>query len=352
MTKKNVTYLICLNFLLMAFIGCEGVATLFHGPKPDEGLQGKQGMIIPAGFYDGAMDEDHLLFTQNLSSVVSYLNSNALSEHHYYIVLGTDEYISPIIFNYNGKTVSITIRGDKAERKINLGADGYLFTIGKGWTLTLDENITLIGKDNNSGSLVVINKGGTLVLNDGAKIKKNTKKSGSSGGGGVYINGGTFTMVGGEISENIVASTSVFSNNGQGRAIAGGGGVYVSGGGNFTMSGGRILENKADSSAGGLDPYQQTYSYGGGVYVGSNGTFTMIGGELKKNRAVSSASYAFSAGGGVYVSGSGTFTMSGGKIRENRAESSDSSTGGGVYIYSPGGIFTINGGEISGNTPP
>ncbi|WP_010255745.1 InlB B-repeat-containing protein [Treponema primitia] len=32
---KNI-YIICLNLLLMTFIGCEGMATLFHGPKPEK----------------------------------------------------------------------------------------------------------------------------------------------------------------------------------------------------------------------------------------------------------------------------------------------------------------------------
>jgi uncharacterized repeat protein (TIGR02543 family) len=36
MTKKNTVYFVCLNLLLTAFMGCEGVAELFHGPKPEE----------------------------------------------------------------------------------------------------------------------------------------------------------------------------------------------------------------------------------------------------------------------------------------------------------------------------
>jgi protein involved in polysaccharide export with SLBB domain len=36
MTKKNILYFICLNIILTAFFGCEGMAALFHGPKPAE----------------------------------------------------------------------------------------------------------------------------------------------------------------------------------------------------------------------------------------------------------------------------------------------------------------------------
>ncbi|GHV74836.1 hypothetical protein AGMMS49940_21380 [Spirochaetia bacterium] len=36
MTKKNAVYSICLLFVFMAFSGCEGMATLFHGVKPED----------------------------------------------------------------------------------------------------------------------------------------------------------------------------------------------------------------------------------------------------------------------------------------------------------------------------
>ena len=36
MKHKNVMYVICLNAALMAFLGCTAMATLFHGPEPEE----------------------------------------------------------------------------------------------------------------------------------------------------------------------------------------------------------------------------------------------------------------------------------------------------------------------------
>jgi hypothetical protein len=155
-------------------------------------------------------------------------------------------------------------------------------------------------------------------MNTGSKLSGNTVSS--STGGGVYVNGGTFTMSGGEISGNTASSSS-------------GGGVYVASGGTFTMSGGEISGNTASPSSSSSYP-------GGGVYVASGGTFTMSGGEISGNTASS-------RGGGVFVYSSGTFTMEGGAISGNTASSS-SYGGGGVFVS--GGTFTMSGGEISGNT--
>jgi hypothetical protein len=63
----------------------------------------------------------------------------------------------------------------------------------------------------------------------GGSISGNTAPS--SGGGGVYVSGGTFTMSGGSISGNTASSSAV--------SPYGGGGVRVSDG-TFTMSGGTI----------------------------------------------------------------------------------------------------------------
>jgi hypothetical protein len=148
----------------------------------------------------------------------------------------------------------------------------------------------------------------------GSKISGNTGGN-DGGGGGVYVNSGTFTMSGGTISGNT-------SRNG-------GGGVYVGSNGTFTMSGGTISGNTASPWAGGG---------GGGVYVHSSGTFTMKSGEISGN---SSSSYD-GGGGGVYAGG--TFAMSGGAISGNTAYSS----GGGVYVDS-GSVFTKDyGGVIYG----
>ena len=94
----------------------------------------------------------------------------------------------------------------------------------------------------------------------------NTASSTYSGGGGVYVYGGTFTMSGGTISGNTGGN--------------GGGGVYVSSG-TFTMNGGEISGNTARMDV--APPISgNTAGEGGGVYV-YGGTFIPNGGTVSGN---------------------------------------------------------------------
>ena len=244
----------------------------------------------------------------SLAEKLAWLQINAKSDSRYLIAISDDEQINPHNLSYvNRSNITIRLTGIEDEKIISLSGNGSLFTIGIGVTLMLDENITLQGHDSNNNSLIRVNGGGELVMNTGAKITGNRITGTTSSGGGVYVaSSGTFTMSGGEISDNT--------------AYLGGGGVYVGSNGAFTMSGGEISGNTA---------YE-----GGGVHVGSN--FTMNGGEISGNKA--------SSGGGVCVGSGRIFRMDGGEISGNTA-----SYGGGVSVYN-GGTFTMNGGEISGNT--
>ena len=191
--------------------------------------------------------------------------------------------------------------------------------------------------------------GGTdtyFTMKDGT-ISDNT--STGYGGGGVYVNGGTFTMEKGMISGNKATGNN---NNGGGvyvdgytfnmnggtisgnEAIKDGGGVYVTGtSGTFAMSGNsKISENKTTGNEGN----------GGGVYVDTFCQFTMSGdSEISGNTTQKQ-------GGGVFVADMCAFTMSGNsKISENKANG-DNSNGGGVS-NSGSGTFEMNGGKIQGN---
>jgi fibronectin type 3 domain-containing protein len=265
-----------------------------------------------------------------LTDTLSWLSANAISSGHYTLLLAKDETISAQTLSYSSKAVTIILKGRGGERTVNLSDNGSLFTVGDGVTLVFDSSITIKGHSDNNASLVRVNSGGTLLLKDGAKITGNS----ASYGGGVYVNGGTFTMSGGTINGNtasasgsgVYVSSGTFTMSGgtiNGNTAFYGGGVYVSSSGTFMMSGGTISGNHA--------------SYGDGVYV-YGGTFMMNGGTISDNNA-------YSNGGGVFVSSSGTFTMEDGEISDNSAYN-----GGGVYVSS--GTFTMSGGEISGNTAP
>jgi hypothetical protein len=285
-----------------------------------------------AGLYKGdSLATMVKIDSHNLAASLNYIATNVLDGDNYFIVLGANESVPPQNLNYSGKIVGITLMGTGEERKITLDATGSLFALNAGVTLTLNNKITLIGRSSNTASLVRVNNDGYFVMNTGSKITGNNVTA--LGGGGVYVNDGTFTMKGGEISDNTASSgggvgvsSGTFAMEGgeisDNMATAWGGGVYV-GTGTFAMKGGEISDNTATT--------------GGGVDV-SSGTFTMKGGEISGNTATT-------GGGGVFIS-SGTFAMEGGEISGNTA--TDWGGGGGVYIYD--GTFTMKGGEISGNT--
>jgi hypothetical protein len=319
------------------------------------GASGVPDNNLAPGLYRG----DVKIGNQNLSTALPWISSNAVNGDELYIVLGANETISPTNLSYPGKTVGITLLGSGGERTISLSANGSMFTVYSGVTLTVDENITLMGRNANNASLVYV-YGGNLIMNDKAKITGNN--AGSSRGGGIFINSGNFTMNGGGISGNTASSTDYSSYGGgvyvssgtftmNGGEVSGntsrsprlsyGGGVYVSSG-TFTMSSGEISGNTSSSYS---NYYSDYSSYGGGVYV-TSGTFTMNGGKISGNTSSSRSSY----GGGVYVGFDETFTMSGGKISGNTSSSNFSySYGGGVYVKYEG-TFTMSSGEISGNT--
>lgn len=340
--------------------------------------------------YKGAISPANKIGTVDITFACNYISSNANTGDQYYIVLGENQSMDPVTFSYSGKTVGITLMSDGTNRTLQLASSGSLFTVGSGVTLTIEDNVTLKGRIENTVSLVYINNNAMFIMHGG-----NIYGNRASAGGGVYVDSGTFTMSGGSIYGNTssVSGYGLFSKGGgvyvdsgtftmSGGSISGndsssdsgsscGGGVYVESG-TFTMSGGAISSNTTDSS-GFLWYYG---SFGGGVYVESS-TFTMSGGEISNNIAFASVVNTTASGGGVFVrsgtftmlsgeisrnntiafgysdgsgvSSNGTFAMSGGKISSNIATSTSyESYGGGVYVGYH--TFTMTGGEISGNT--
>jgi hypothetical protein len=246
----------------------------------------------------------------------------------YTVILPEDERCPPMPLTTTGsKEFVINILGNGHTVQFYYDTrESSLFTIGGSsvsWKVTLTlRDITLGGMTGNqSNSLIRVESTGTLIMNNGAVIRGHTAEN--CNGGGVYVNGGTFTMNGGEISETRAPGGEI-------SGIGAGGGVYVSSG-TFTMEGGKISEN---------------YAYTGSGVCISGGTFTMSGGEISENISNSSFHTPYGGGGGVSVRGGGIFTMSGGEISNNKAW--DDEGGGGVHVS--GGTFIMNGGEIPGNT--
>ena len=156
---------------------------------------------------------------------------------------------------------------------------------------------------------------GHLILTDCKEQGKITHAKNSDGttytGKGVKVQGGTFDMYGGTITEN----TSQYDTGGSGVSVVGASDTSKKS--IFNMYGGTISSNVAKN--------------GGGVSVSRNvdkssSEFHMFGGSITQNIANSNWS-SYGNGGGVYVSWTAMCFLRGGNIRENSA----SVSGGGIY---------------------
>ena len=221
------------------------------------------------------------------------------------------------------KTISVT--GGTASQPKVLDLNGY--------------GILMTG----NGSVIAVNGGAYLTLNDTAAEKHDHYITLSGGRGAAVSDTGTE-------SEACVKVTGGYLTGGTADI---GGGVHIVSTSKFTMNGGTIIGNKATNNNGGGVRVDGTFTmnggaishntarYGAGVYVRSGTTFTMTGGSISANTAEKS-------GGGVHVKGD--FTMSGGFVSANKAAgtASDTGRGGGVYAEA-GGSFTLSDGYITGN---
>jgi hypothetical protein len=194
-----------------------------------------------------------------LAEAIAWLERNAQTGTSYRMVLyeNVSSAYSPLNPGSNSN-VSISLEGNGGERTIQLTGTGPLFTV-RNCRLTLGNNITLKGVNNDNNSLVSCFSGGTLIMNNGARITGNN--NGATYGGGVIVDGGTFTMNGGTISGNTALS---------------GGGVSVRGGGVFKKTGGTIYGSgegansntatRSYISAGTLEGHAVSLSASGGSY--------------------------------------------------------------------------------------
>ena len=226
------------------------------------------------------------------------------------------------------RDVTLTSVGDEFWALIGVNGQDTI-SVGVFGVLRLDGIVvTHVGDDGGRG--VSVTDGGALFMLNGV-ISGNTVDY-SLGGGVLVHSGGSFSMSGGEIIDNVGYD---------------GGGVCSDG--SFVMSGGVIANNVARNGGGGVWCWWSSdmVSNATGVPVEYgfdfdrfDGSFVMSGGVIANNSAI--------LGGGVLVASSigclDVFVMSGGVIANNTA-----SNGGGVFV-SGAGVFVVDGGEISGNT--
>jgi len=141
---------------------------------------------------------DYVIPGDSLMEKFNWLSENAVNGGSYIIEAEYNETLSGLErLGYNNMDVTITLKGGKTEKTINLSDNyrGSMFIITNMVTLILDNNITLIGHNNNSRALISVDTDSTLIMNAGVKITGNTNSDEYYSGGGIIIkDGGTFTM--------------------------------------------------------------------------------------------------------------------------------------------------------------
>ena len=197
----------------------------------------------------------------------------------------------------------VTISGGTLVRA---ASDICLIAVGGNGGLTL-KNVVLDGRGETyrwDRSLLQVENGGSLTLQDGAVFQNNHT---NSYGGAIRVFDGFLIMEGGTIQNNETSQE--------------GGGIYIYKGSFVLKNGGTICNNKAKDN-------------GGGIYVGSEATFRMEGGEISGNTGYS---------GGMLLDCSQTAEITGGTIKGNTA----TGTGGGIFARCQ---VHIKAAAITGNT--
>jgi|GEM_PF-916320 len=247
---------------------------------------------------------------------VDYVNANPGT---FTLVLYDDIEVStaPIpVRRLSSANINLKVIGINGERTITETGEGSIFTVGNltstaaNITLTLGENVTLVGRQRNSLAAVTIHGGGTVIMQDNAGITGNIADTGWVGGiniGGSRLGGGVF------VSGNAAAPATLTMR------------------GNASIHGNSRLYN------------------GGGVFVDEYSTLNMY--DNASISGNSSIHHIASSGGGVIVRG--TFNMHGGTISGN---TTGGLGGGGVYVWSFSstrrGTFIMTGGTVYGSDAP
>ena len=214
-------------------------------------------------------------------------------------------------------------------------------TITVSGTITLDLNghVLQYKNDNTKGSVIVIENGGQLTIQDSDPDAPHKFDPNSDGLWVLDEASGTETVTGGVITGGTGYPYQLYST------VNCGGGVYIAPGGQLTMTGGNIIGCSAEYGGGVCiypkrDGEQGQFSMSGGSIIGCSaesgggvcafGKFQMSGQAVI--RSCTAGRTSFNCGGGVYVDGS--FEMSGEATIKGCQAISDSANGGGVFVNS------------------
>lgn len=237
--------------------------------------------------------------------------------------------------NYIGK--NSTFAGSAKGPLIEVKDNGRL-TIKDGATLTNNSNNPTITNNKfvengyiGLGGAVYCQ--GTLVM-EGGLIQKCEAQC----GGGVYVEGGDFYMVGGTIDQNYARDGVSYRNRVDNFHKNAGGGVYVGDNATMTMTDGTISNNMTSREGGGISLgwLERGDNTGIASYIT---TFTMNGGTITGN-------YAVMTGGALNITAGRQAFINAGYLTDNQADgkeyqntSSKVTAGNYSSVYSGGAIY-------------
>ena len=254
-------------------------------------------------------------------------------------------------------TAVITIYGNGYTiSRASVAEDFRFFYVASGARLTL-ENVTLQGGGVRGDGGAIFNSGEVTLID--SDLLTNTAVRAGSAGSAIYNDGGTVTINGGRVADNIspAAVGAVFNNAGlvivsntvlENNLSYEGGAIYNESGtvnlidsvvrGNNTApdtaSGGGIYNNGSRSTTNISDSVisQNTATYGGGI-ANHGGTVTVTQSLLQANNAQK---------GGAIFNGSGMLT-----VNSSTLDSNTSGEGAGLFVSV--GSAAITGSTISNN---
>lgn len=232
----------------------------------------------------------------------------------------------------NGTVTTVKLAGD-----ISISSS---LTVTRTVTLDLNGFVLKYQNDSQRGSVIVVENGGQLTIEDSNTSKPSHKfKQNDDGLWVLDEENGTETVTGGVITGGTGYPFQLYST------VNCGGGVYIAPGGQLTMTGGNIIGCSAEYGGGVCiypkqDNKQDQFSMSGGSIIGCSaesgggvcafGKFQMSGQAVIRSCTAEGTSFKF--GGGVWVDGS--FEMSGEAIIEGCQAISEYAYGGGVYVNS------------------
>ena len=264
--------------------------------------------------------------------------------------VGNEPDLTAAIANSNVNTVKLAANIDISSS----------LTVNRTVTLDLNGFVLKYQNDSQRGSVIVVENGGQLTIEDSNTSKPSHKfKQNDDGLWVLDEENGTETVTGGVITGGTGTDLSTYG----GTTWYCGGGALIKNGGSLTMRGGNIIGCSAECGGGVCIDSERNgepgqFSMSGGSIIGcvasnsgggvfASGKFQMSDKAVIRSCTVESTIQLI-CGGGVYVNGSSSFEMSDTAKIEGCQAISTSAYGGGVYVSSSSSFVMTAKAEIEG----